>query len=111
MDFYKKNNAPYEEIFNHIADICNLMRFCFESDNLEEVIKAFNYLRSCEDMTSEIQLPMVLIRKRFSLSGFEYMCLMLALASALEGKGSPTFFEAAEHYPFFQNAEVFASFS
>lgn len=45
MDFYKKNNAPYEEIFNHIADICNLMRFCFESDNLEEVIKAFNYLR------------------------------------------------------------------
>ena len=109
MDFYKKNNAPYEEIFNHIADICNLMRFCFESDNLEEVIKAFNYLRSCEDMTSEIQLPMVLIRKRFSLSGFEYMCLMLALASALEGKGSPTFFEAAEHYPFFQNAEVFAS--
>ena len=113
MDFYNEREDKWRDHMEYNSGspiyLCNLMRFCFESDNLEEVIKAFNYLRSCEDMTSEIQLPMVLIRKRFSLSGFEYMCLMLALASALEGKGSPTFFEAAEHYPFFQNAEVFAS--
>lgn len=109
-DCFKKVHTPYKQKFDHIADICNLMRFSFSSDNSEEIIAAFNYLRNCEDITNEIKLPMVLIRKRFGLSGFEYMCLMLALASALEGSGNlPSFSEAAKHYPFFQNEDIFSS--
>lgn len=107
---FKRVHIPYKQKFDHIADICNLMRLSFSSDDSEEIIAAFNCLRSCEDITIEIKLPMVLIRKRFGLSGFEYMCLMLALASALEGSGNqPTFSEAAKHYPFFQNEEIFSS--
>lgn len=102
---------PYAEAFEHISDICLVIRLCFEagqSENTADPIDELNRLRLCEDMTTETVLPTVLVRERFALSGFGYFCVMLALASELEGNGqAPSFSEAVSHYPFADGENVY----
>lgn len=102
---------PYCGSFEHISDICRIIRLCFEpdhSENTDNLMKELDRLRHCEDMTSETVLPAVLVRERFALSGFEYFCVMLGISSALEGNGQfPTFLEAVSHYPFAESENVY----
>lgn len=113
----KKNNRhepkPYCRSFEHISDICRIIRLCFESehlDNTAELMNELDLLRSCENVTSETVLPTVLVREKFALSGFEYFCVMLSISSALEGNGqSPTFSEAISHYPFIESENLYLS--
>lgn len=113
----KKNNRqkpkPYRNSFEHISDICRIVRLCFERDNREDsdyLMNELDYLRICEEMTSETVLPMALVRERFALSGFEYFCVMTGISSALEGNGdSPTLSAAVSHYPFIESENVYLS--
>lgn len=102
---------PYCSSFEHISDICRIIRLCFElehSENIDYLMKELDRLRCCEDMTSETVLPIVLVRERFALSGFEYFCVMIGISSALEGNGEfPTFSEAVLHYPFVESENVY----
>ena len=108
---YLREAKSYCDPFEHISDICLIIRLCFDpdsSDNTIDPVDELERLRSCEDMTSEIVLPAVLIREKFALSGFEYFCVMLGVASALEGNGeSPTFADAVSHYPFIESENVY----
>ncbi|MBD5128342.1 MAG: ATP-binding protein [Ruminococcaceae bacterium] len=111
----KKNNQRepkrYCSAFEHISDICRIIRLCFESEHSENIdcpIKELDRLRRCEDMTLETALPTVLVRERFALSGFEYFCVMLGISAALEGNGqAPSFSEAVLHYPFVESENVY----
>ncbi|MCH5195967.1 MAG: ATP-binding protein [Oscillospiraceae bacterium] len=111
----KKNDGqelrPYFESFEHISDICRVIRLCFEpdhSENTDDLASELDRLRSREDMTSDTDLPLVVVRERFMLSGFEYFCIMLGISSALEGNGAaPTFSEAISHYPFIESENVY----
>lgn len=111
----KKNNRqeprPYCGVFEHISDICRVIRLCFEpeySENTSALMNELDRLRSCEDMTTETALPTVTVRERFALSGFEYFCVMLGISSALEGNGqSPAFSAAVSHYPFVESENVY----
>lgn len=111
----KKNNLqgpkPYCSSFEHISDICRIIRLCFEpehSENTNNLMNELDRLRCCEDMMSETVLPTVLVRERFALSGFEYFCVMLGISSALEGNGeAPTFSAAIAHYPFIESENVY----
>lgn len=111
----KKNNRqepkPYCGVFEHISDICRIIRLCFEpeySENTSALMNELDRLRHCEDMTTETVLPTALVRERFSLSGFEYFCVMLGISSALEGNGqSPAFSAAVSHYPFVESENVY----
>ncbi|MCH5204676.1 MAG: ATP-binding protein [Oscillospiraceae bacterium] len=111
----KKNNwqllKSYSDPFEHISDICRIIRLCFEQDRSEDtddLVNELDRLRSCEDMTSETYLPPVIVRERFKLSGFEYFCVMIGTSLALEGNGeSPTFFDAISHYPFVDSENVY----
>lgn len=102
---------PYCGVFEHISDICRIIRLCFESEhseNIDYLMKELDRLRRCEDLTTETVLPAVLVRERFALSGFEYFCVMLGISSALEGNGqAPTFSEAVSHYPFVESENVY----
>ncbi len=102
---------PYCGAFEHISDICRIIRLCFEpdhSENTDNLMKELDCLRHCEGMTIETALPAVLVRERFALSGFEYFCVMLGISSALEGNGQfPTFSEAVSHYPFAESENVY----
>ena len=102
---------PYSGPFDHISDICLTVRFCFEqlnTENANDLVDVLERLRSCEDMTSETVLPTVLIREKFALSDFEYFCVMLGIASALEWNGrSPTFWDAISHYPFTEKEDAY----
>lgn len=111
----KKNNRqepkPYCGVFEHISDICRVIRLCFEpeySENTSALMNELDRLRHCEDMTTETALPTVTVRERFALSGFEYFCVMLGISSALEGNGqSPAFSAAVSHYPFVESENVY----
>lgn len=106
--FSQKKAEPYLEPLEHISDICGVMRYCFESDNTKEAKKALDFLREREELTLETALPMVLIRKGFALSGFEYFCVMLGVSSAMEGNGAPVkFSDAILHYPFVGSENVY----
>lgn len=113
----KKNNRqepkPYCESFEHISDICRIIRLCFESehpDNTADLMNELDLLRSCENVTSKTVLPAVLVREKFALSGFEYFCILLGISSALEGNGqAPTFSAAISHYPFIESENVYLS--
>lgn len=111
-----KNNShrdltPYSCSFEHISDICRLIRLCFEQedpDSTAELIKEFDILSAREELTSETVLPTVLVRGRFALSGFEYFCVMLGISYALEGCGqAPAFSDAISHYPFIESENVY----
>lgn len=110
----RKNNwqepRPYDELFEHISDICRIIRLCFDPDYLENtdnLMYELDHLRSCEDMTLVV-LPPVIVRERFSLSGFEYFCIMLGISAALEGNGQAlSFSEAVSHYPFVKSENVY----
>ena len=108
---YLREPKPYCDPLEHISDICLTVRFCFgqeHSENTDDFVDELECLRSCENMTSETVLPTVLIREKFALSDFEYFCVMLGIASALERNGqSPTFSDAISHYPFIKNENVY----
>lgn len=111
----KKNNQcepkSYCSAFEHISDICRIIRLCFESEHSENIdclMKELDRLRRREDMTTETVLPTALVRERFALSGFEYFCVMLGISYALEGNGQfPTFSAAVSHYPFVESENVY----
>ena len=113
----KRNNQqepkPYCELFEHISDICRIVRLCFESEHLDDTADLMNeldFLRLCENVTYETVLPAVIVREKFALSGFEYFCVMLGISSALEGNGqAPTFSAAISHYPFIESENVYLS--
>lgn len=101
---------PYCNSFEHISDICRIVRLCFETENNDNLMNELDRLRACEDMTPETVLPMVAVRKKFALSGFAYFCVMLGISSALEGSGqAPTFLAAVSHYPFIESENVYLS--
>lgn len=106
-----KKPRPYCGSFEHISDICGIVRLCFEpdhSENTDDLMKELDDLRSREDMTTETVLPTALARERFALSGFEYFCVMLGISYALEGNGEfPTFSAAVSHYPFVESENVY----
>lgn len=111
----KKNDRqklrPYCDAFEHVFDICRVIRLCFEQDhseNTNDPMSELDRLRSREDITSEAVLPAALVRKQFALSGFEYFCVMLGISSALEGNGqAPAFSAAISHYPFIESENVY----
>lgn len=109
----EKNNSqqkPYCNSFEHISDICRIVRLCFETENTDNLMNELDRLRACEDMMPEAVLPMVTVRKKFALSGFVYFCVMLGISSALEGNGqAPTFSAAVSHYPFIESENVYLS--
>ncbi len=103
-------SKPYCNSFEHISDICRIIRLCFETVNTDNLMNELDRLRVCEDMTPEAVLPMVVVRKKFALSGFVYFCVMLGISSALEGNGqAPTFLAAVSHYPFIESENVYLS--
>ncbi len=107
-NFTRSGFEPYRSPFEHITDVCRVMRRCFETDQTEELKNDLDLLREREEVTSETELPLVLIRKRFALSGFEYFCLMLGVLSALEGNGNPPkLSEAISRYPFIGSENVY----
>lgn len=107
------NLKPYCGSFEHISDICRVIRLCFgaeHSDNTAELMNELDLLRSREELTCETVLPTALVRERFALSGFEYFCVMLGISAALEGNGqAPTFSAAVSHYPFIECENVYLS--
>ena len=108
---YLREPKPYYDLFEHISDICLIVRFCFEPDHLRntnDLVDELERLMSCEGMTSDVSLPTVIIREKFALSGFEYFCVMVAIAAALEGNGQiPTFSDSISHYPFIESENVY----
>lgn len=111
--YHLREPKPYCEPLEHISDICLIIRFCFDPDRSDNTIgpeEELERLIACEDMTSETSLPAVIIREKFALSGFEYFCVLLGIASALEGNGeSPTFADAVLHYPYIENENVYST--
>lgn len=109
----REEPKPYRESFEHITDICRIIRLCFESEhsgNTDDLMDELDRLKLREDLTTETVLPAVLVRERFSLSGFEYFCVMLGISAALEGNGQfPTFSAAVSHYPFIESENVYLS--
>ncbi|MDE6031330.1 MAG: ATP-binding protein, partial [Oscillospiraceae bacterium] len=107
----RQEPQPYFGSFEHISDICRIIRLCFEpehSENTDDLMNELDRLRHCEDMSSGTVLPMILVRERFALSGFEYFCAMLGISSAMEGNGeAPTFSAAIAHYPFVESENVY----
>ncbi len=108
-----KKVDQYSDPFEHISDICAVIRLCFEAEHSNYVdapASGLDRLRLREDLTSEIILPAVLVRERFELSGFEYFCLLIGISAALEGSGQfPTFSEAISRYPFTDSENVYLS--
>lgn len=115
MDKKNSRREPkaYCGSFEHISEICRIIRLCFEPKQPEsaaELMNELDFLRSCENMTSETVLPALIVREKFALSGFEYFCVMLGISYALEGSGqAPTFAEAISHYPFIESENVYLS--
>lgn len=101
--------APFE----HISDICRIIRLCLENkdpDTTDELMSELDALRQREDNTSETELPVVLIRERFGLTGFEYFCVLVGILFALEGDGkSPSFAQAVSRYPFTDSENVYSA--
>ena len=113
----EKNNRTeaeaYRDSFEHISEICRIIRLCLENKDPEitdDLISELDTLKLREDNTSDVDLPVVLIRKRFGLSGFEYFCVLIGILFALEGDGkSPSFGVAILHYPFADSENVYSS--
>jgi len=103
----------YRDSFEHISDICRIIRLCFENEETEaaeELMPELDCLRLREDNTPETDLPVVLIRKRFGLTGFEYFCVLIGILFALEGNGkSPSFSMAISRYPFAESENVYSA--
>ncbi len=110
----KNNNRTgadaYRDPFEHISDICRIVRLCFESEapeTADDLMSELDRLRLREDNTPD-ELPVVLIRKRFGLTGFEYFCVLIGILFALEGDGkSPSFAQAISRYPFADSENVY----
>ncbi len=103
----------YRDSFEHISDICRIIRLCLENEEpkaAEELRSELDRLRLREDNTSETDLPVVLIRKRFGLTGFEYFCVLIGILFALEGDGkAPSFSMAISRYPFAESENVYSA--
>ncbi len=103
----------YRAPFEHISDICRIIRSCLENkdpDTTDELTSELDALRQREDNTSETELPVVLIRERFGLTGFEYFCVLVGVLFALEGDGkSPSFAQAVSRYPFAESENVYST--
>ncbi len=103
----------YRDPFEHISDICRITRSCLENkdpDTTNELMSELDALRLREDNTSDEDLPVVLIRKRFGLTGFEYFCVLIGILFALEGDGkSPSFAQAVSRYPFVESENVYSA--
>ncbi len=118
MKIMNENNTraeaePYRVPFEHISDICRIIRLCFENEDREttdELTSELDRMRLREDNTSDADLPAVLIRKRFGLTGFEYFCVLIGILFALEGDGkSPSFSQAISRYPFAETENVYSA--
>ncbi len=103
----------YSNPFEHISDICRITRSCLENkdpDTANELMSELDGLRLREDNTSDTELPVVLIRERFGLTGFEYFCVLVGILFALEGDGkSPSFAQAVSRYPFAESENVYSA--
>lgn len=103
----------YRDPFEHISDICRIIRLCLENKNPEttdDLMSELDTMRLREENTSEVDLPVVLIRKRFGLTGFEYFCVLIGILFALEGDGkSPSFALAISRYPFAEGENVYSA--
>ncbi len=110
---YPGEAEPYRDPFEHISDICRIIRLCLENkdpDTTNELTSELDALRLREDNTSDADLPVVLIRKRFELTGFEYFCVLVGILFALEGDGkSPSFAQAVSRYPFAESENVYSA--
>lgn len=109
MTIMNENNnrteaEAYRDSFEHISDICRIIRLCMEnkdSETTDDLMSELDTMRLREEITSAVDLPVVLIRKRFGLSGFEYFCVLVGILFALQGDGkSPSFAVAISQYPF-----------
>ncbi len=118
MTIMNENNnlteaEAYRDSFEHISDICRIIRLCFENEETEaaeELMPELDCLRLREDNTSETDLSVVLIRKRFGLTGFEYFCVLIGILFALEGDvKSPSFAQAISRYPFVESENVYST--
>ncbi len=99
----------YRDPFEHISDICRIVRSCLENKD-PDTTDELDALRLREDNTSDFDLPVVLIRERFGLSGFEYFCVLVGILFALEGDGkSPSFAQAVSRYPFAESENVYSA--
>lgn len=108
----KNQPIPYCGSFEHISDICRIIRLCFgeNSGDPADPMNELDLLRKREDLTSETVLPTVIVREKFALSGFEYFCIMLGISYALEGSGqAPEFAAAISRYPFAESENVYLS--
>ncbi len=103
----------YHVPFEHISDICRIIRSCLENKDPETtdgLMSELDALRLREDNTSDTDLPVVLIRERFGLTGFEYFCVLIGILFALEGDGkSPSFAQAVSRYPFAESENVYSA--
>lgn len=110
---YPGEAEPYRDHFEHISEICRVIRLCLENKDMEaadELMSELDRLRLREENTSGVELPVVLIRERFRLTGFEYFCVLVGILFALEGDGkSPSFAAAVSHYPFSDSENVYSA--
>ncbi len=104
---------PYRDAFEHISDICRIIRSCLENkdpETTDEPAFELDLLRLRENNTPDAELPVVLIRERFGLTGFEYFCVLVGILFALEGDGkSPSFALAVSRYPFAETENVYSA--
>ncbi len=108
---FDDSDKPYSNTYEHIYDICRLIRFALSETEIENVSTAFVNLRNRENISTGNSLPLLVIKERFQLSGFDYMCVMVAVVAEFEGDGkmTPSFALAARYYPFFNADEVYAA--
>lgn len=103
----------YRAPFEHISDICRIIRLCLENkdpETTDELMSELDTMRLREENTSDVDLPVVFIRKRFGLTGFEYFCLLIGILFALEGDGkAPSFAQAISRYPFAADENVYSA--